>query len=74
MFVSMLLPAIFSLSLAQADTGPALYLVELIYGKEGNHNVYQLVRVSFDRDNNLVKQVIVAKDQHFFAFSRPQLR
>jgi hypothetical protein len=71
MFLSMLLPAIFSLSLAQADADRALYLVELIYGKEGKVNVYQLVRISFVRDNHLVKQVIVAKDQAFFAFGRP---
>jgi len=61
------LPMLLHVSAVQVDTSPALYVVENVSDPvEGVVNIRNLVRLSLDCDNQLIREVILSLDQRFF--------
>ncbi len=50
----------------QAEASPALYVIENVASGQGTVDTRSLVRLSMDRENKLVKETLVSRDQRFF--------
>ncbi len=66
MFPSLTFAFLLHVSCAQADASWALYAVENIADDQGVVKTRSLVRISMDRENKLVKETLLSKDQRFF--------
>src|SRR5262249_18731704 len=66
MFPSFALAMLCTCGLPQADSAPALYAIEDITSDRGVVETRNLVRLSIDRDNKLVKESLLSRDQRFF--------
>ena len=55
-----------NLQAAQQEALPAVYVIEDVANDEGLVAVRRLVRISFDKDHRLTKEVLLTKDQRFF--------
>lgn len=65
MFPSLTFLVLLYVSAAQMDSLPGLYVVENVKSDRGLET-QNLVRVSMDRENKLVRETLLSKDGRFF--------
>jgi hypothetical protein len=68
MFPSLTFLVLLYVSAAQMDSLPGLYVVENVKSDRGVET-QNLVRVSMDRENKLVRETLLSKDGRFFSTS-----
>lgn len=72
MLPTLTLGILFVIPTVQAEPTPTLYAIEDINTKGVGVETRNLVRLTFDRDKQLVKETLISKDQRFF-FGRQRL-
>jgi hypothetical protein len=66
MFPSLIFAVLLQVSAAQMDSSPALYVIENVTSDRGVVETRNLVRLSIDRENKLVRETLLSEDQRFF--------
>jgi hypothetical protein len=66
MFHSLTFAILLQVSVVQADSSPVLYVIENVASDRGLIETRNLVRLSMDLENKLVRETLVSEDQGFF--------
>jgi hypothetical protein len=63
---SLIFALLLHVSAPQAEVSPALYVIENVASDRGTVDTRSLVRLSMNRENKLVRETLVSRDQRFF--------
>jgi hypothetical protein len=65
-FPSLTFAILLHVSVSQMDSSPALYVIENVRSDRGVVEIRNLVRLSIDRENKVVRETLLSQDQRFF--------